>query len=300
VLGYNSLKQYQSGSAYLGALIGRFGNRIAAGRFELNGQVYSLACNNAPNHLHGGERGFDRVVWGAEATDTEDGPSLLLSYESADGEEGYPGTLGVQVRYTLSHDNSIIIQYTAQTDKATPVNLTQHAYFNLTGEARRDVLGHHLQLNADRFTPVDKSLIPTGEYRTVAGTPLDFRESKAIGQDIHSNDPQIQRAGGFDHNFIVSEQADGELRHVAAVTEPESGRVMNVHSTEPGVQFYSGNFLEYPVQGAGQASGKYSGFCLETQHFPDSPNQPLFPSTILLPGETYHSRTIYSFSVITE
>jgi aldose 1-epimerase len=300
VLGYDSLEKYQSGTAYLGALVGRFGNRIADGRFKLNGQVYSLACNGAPNHLHGGERGFDKMVWDAETVDAEDGPCLLLSYESEDGEEGYPGTLRVQVRYTLSHDNSLVIQYTAQTDKATPVNLTHHAYFNLTGEVRRDVLGHHLQLNADQFTPVDSTLIPTGEYRPVAGTPLDFRDRKAIGDDIRSNDPQIQFAGGFDHNYIVSEKADDELRHVATVTEPESGRVMKVHSTEPGVQFYSGNFLEDSIQETGQASGKHSGFCLETQHFPDSPNQPHFPSTILQPGDTYRSRTIYSFSVITE
>lgn len=300
VLGHDSLEEYQSGTAYLGALIGRFGNRIGAGRFELDNQAYSLACNNGPNHLHGGERGFDKVVWDAEAEETEDGPSLMLSYVSEDGEEGYPGTLDAEVRYTLNHGNALVIQYMARTDKATPVNLTNHAYFNLTGGAGHDVLGHHLTLNADRFTPVDSTLIPTGEYCSVAGTPLDFRHGKAMGEDICARHPQIENAGGYDHNFVVAEQADGVLRHVATVTEPESGRLMTVHSTEPGVQFYSGNFLDGTLSGRGRVFGKHSGFCLETQHFPDSPNKPHFPSTILRPGGIYQSKTLYTFSVITE
>jgi aldose 1-epimerase len=288
VLGYGSLAEYEADSAYIGALIGRYGNRVAAGRFELNGEQFRLAPNNSPNHLHGGERGFDKVVWSAEPLAGSGGPGLLLTYVSADGEEGYPGTLSVQVRYRLTDDDRFAIEYQARTDRATPVNLTSHGYFNLTGGLKRDILNHLLEINADQFIPTDGTQIPTGEIRPVAGTPFDFRRARVVGDSIDADDAQIKIGCGYDHHFVVNHADDGELVFMARLSDPQSGRVMEVHSTEPGLQLYTGNHLG--------GSRNHYGVCLETQHAPDSPNQPGFPSTILQPGETYTSMTIYSFS----
>lgn len=297
VLGYDNLDDYIAASPYFGALIGRYGNRIRAGKFELDGVEYNLATNDGPNHLHGGDKGFDKVVWDSKMEETQNGPSLLLSYVSVDGEEGYPGTLHAVVRYTLTHDNELVVEYEAVTDKATPVNLTHHSYFNLSGNARRDILGHTLQLNADHFTPVDDTLIPTGEYRPVAGTPFDFRSAKPIGQDIGMDNEQLAFGGGYDHNWVVDQNADGAWRHILTLADPESGRLMTIHSDEPGLQFYSGNFLDGSNIGKGGVVYDYRyGMCLETQHFPDGPNQPNFPSTILQPGEVYKTRTVHTFS----
>lgn len=296
VLGYDTLAKYEADPAYFGALIGRYGNRIAAGKFELDGVEYTLAANNDPNHLHGGNRGFGKVVWEAFPEMTRNGPSLLLSYISPDGEEGYPGKLRVRVRYTLTYKSELIIDYDARTSKATPINLTQHSYFNLSGNAKRDILGHQLQIAADYFTPVDATQIPTGELRPVEGTPFDFLTARAIGADIDADDEQIRFGGGYDHNWVIDPEADGQLRRVATLSDPESGRVMTVESTEPGLQFFTVNFLDGPVKGKGVAYQNRAGLCLETQHFPDSPNQPTFPSTILEPGEEYESRTIYAFT----
>lgn len=296
VLGYEILSDYEAGTSYLGALIGRYANRIAAGRFELDGDTYTLATNNGPNQLHGGDQGFDKVVWEAEPSTSAEGPSLLLKYTSEDGEEGYPGTLVAEVRYSLTNDNEICIDYRAGTDKATPVNLTSHSYFNLSGDAKRDILGHHLEIAADHFTPVDSTLIPTGDYRPVEGSPFDFRSAKAIGDGINADDEQITFGGGFDHNWVIDQQADGEMRHMATLSDPESGRVLKVHSSKPGLQFYSGNFLNGSCTGKGVIHENRYGLCLEPQHFPDSPNQPGFPSTVVQPGEVYTTQTIYLFS----
>ena len=287
VLGYDSLARYEGGAAYIGALIGRFGNRIADGRFDLDGEVYRLATNNHPNHLHGGERGFDKRVWEARAEETANGPSLLLSYLSEDGEEAYPGNLTVIVRSTLGNDDSLLIEYEATCDRATPVNLTHHGYFNLAGEPGNDVLGHEVEIYADHYTPVDSHLIPTGEIAPVAGTPLDFRAPETIGARINEDHEQLQIGGGYDHNFVLNKTGRMEPELAARVYEPLSGRVMEVHTSEPGVQFYSANFL--------QGFRPRTGLCLETQHFPDSPNQPGFPSTILRPGKSFRSQTVYSF-----
>jgi aldose 1-epimerase len=296
VLGYDSLAEYEADAKYFGAAIGRYGNRIAGGRFELDGQSHTLAANNGPNHLHGGDRGFNKVVWEAQPSMERAGPSLLLTYTSVDGEEGYPGKLTVRVRYTLTDSDQVVIRYTANTDQATPVNLTNHSYFNLNGLGGQDILGHRLTINADAFTPVDGGLIPTGERRPVAGTPFDFRRAKAVGAEIDSDDEQIEFGGGYDHNFVINQDPDAETGYVATLTDPESGRVMVVESSEPGVQFYSGNFLDGSSSGKGWVHGRRTGLCLETQHFPDSPNQPGFPGTILRPGETFRSRTVYSFT----
>lgn len=295
VLGYETLAEYEAENPYFGALIGRYGNRIGKGRFELNGEVYQLTTNDGPNHLHGGERGFDKVVWDATAEETGNGPSLLLSYTSEDGEEGYPGTLHAVVRYTLTQDDQLAIEYEATADQATPVNLTHHSYFNLSGNARRDILGHELAIYADEFTPVDETLIPTGEYRPVQDSPFDFRAAKPIGRDIGMEDEQLGFGLGYDHNWVVDRDADGEWRHVATLYDPESGRTMEVHSSEPGLQFYSGNFLDGSLSGKGVVYEHRYGLCLETQHFPDSPNQPGFPGTILNPGEVYATKTVYTF-----
>lgn len=296
VLGYDSLAEYEEMNPYFGALIGRYGNRIDKGQFELDGKSYQLTVNDGSNHLHGGDRGFDKVVWNAKMEEGENGPSLILTYTSEDGEEGYPGSLHAIVRYTLTHDNELAITYEAESDSPTPVNLTHHSYFNLVGNAERDILDHRLEIPANHFTPVDNTLIPTGEYRPVDGTPFDFRTAKPIGQDIGADNEQIRFGLGFDHNWVIDPSADGEWRHAATLSDPASGRVMTVHSNEPGLQFYSGNFLDGTVTGKGTVYRYRYGLCLETQHFPDSPNQAYFPNTILRPGERYQTKTVYAFS----
>jgi len=297
VLGYDDAEGYRRNNGpYMGAIIGRYANRIAKGMFMLDGQIYQLATNNGPNHLHGGNKGFDKVVWQAEEFRNADGAGVLLRYTSADGEEGYPGTLKVQVTYTLSDTNELIIDYVATTGKATPVNLTHHSYFNLTG-ATHDVLDHELTIDADRYTPIDPTSIPTGEIAPVEGTPFDFRQPTSIGARIQQDNEQLRNGKGYDHNFVLNRQGEG-LVHAAHVYDPSSGRVIDVSTTEPGVQFYSGNFLDGSIKGkSGRVYQQRFGFCLETQHFPDSPNRPQFPSTILRPGVDYRSRTVYAFSV---
>ncbi len=295
-LGFNQVEKYEDGHPYFGALIGRYGNRIGGASFSLEGETYELAANNGPNALHGGTMGFDKHLYEAHEIDRPDATGLELYRISPDGEEGYPGNLEVHVRYLLTADNALRIEYEATTDKATPVNLTNHAYFNLRGEGEGDILGHLLMINADQFTPVDETLIPTGALASVEGTPFDFRSPTPIGQRIEADDEQIRMGGGYDHNFVLSKDGEG-LQLAASVYEPESGRYMEVLTTEPGVQFYSGNFLNGSVVGKSNVPYDFRyGFCLETQHFPDSPNQPQFPSTILEPGETYRSTTVYRFS----
>lgn len=298
VLGYDAIDGYLKASPYFGSIIGRYGNRIARGRFTLDGKEYTLAANNGPNALHGGTKGFDKVVWRAEPFEKSEGVGVVFSYTSPDGEEGYPGKLEATVTYTLDDANTLSFDYRAVTDKPTPVNLTQHSYFNLAGDGQGDILGHELMLKASRFTPVDSTLIPTGEIRSVAGTPFDFTTPHTIGERIGTGDEQIRFGGGYDHNFVLDRDAGDSLQLAARVYEPTSGRVMEVSTTEPGVQFYSGNFLDGSITGkAGHVYRHRTGFCLETQHYPDSPNKPEFPSTILKPGEEYRSRTVYAFSV---
>jgi len=297
VLGYDSLDQYQSAKGYLGALIGRYGNRIAKGKFSLDGKEYKLAVNNGVNHLHGGLKGFDKVVWTANPSLQADGPHLELSYLSRDGEEGYPGNLNVKVEYILTNSNELKIVYSATTDKPTIVNLTNHSYFNLAGQGHGLILDHQLTLNADRFTPTDDGSIPTGELRNVKGTPFDFTKSTSIGARIDQDNEQLKFGNGYDHNFVLNKNGN-EPSLAATVYEPTSGRVMEVFTTEPGVQFYTGNFLDGSTKGkGGQTYPRRSGFCLETQHFPDSPNKPKFPSVVLRPGKTYSQTTIYKFSI---
>jgi aldose 1-epimerase len=294
-LGYESLDGYLEKTAYFGAIIGRYGNRIANGKFTLDGKEYTLAINNGPNALHGGLKGFDKVVWAAEPFENQDGAGVIFAYTSPDGEEGYPGNLKARVTYTLTAQNELIFDYHATTDKATPINLTNHTYFHLAGDGKGDILGHVLMLNADRLTPVDKNLIPTGELQSVKGTPLDFTKPTVVGARIHEQNEQLLFAGGYDHNFVINRQGPG-LALAARVEGPTTGRVMEVFTTEPGVQFYSGNFLDGTITGkGGHVYTPRTGFCLETQHFPDSPNKPQFPSTILRPGEAYDSKTVYKF-----
>jgi aldose 1-epimerase len=295
VLGYDSLQGYIKGTSYFGAMIGRYGNRIAHGQFTLDGKRYTLATNNGPNSLHGGRVGFDRVIWQVEnAAIVAEVAQLSLTYTSRDGEEGYPGNLKVTAVYTLTEDNTLRLDYTAVTNESTPVNLTQHSYFNLRG--RGDVLGNVLQIPADQFTPVDSTLIPTGELRPVAGTPFDFRNPTAIGARIGAADEQLKFGKGYDHNWVITKPA-GTLTVVATVYEPDTGRVLEVSSTEPGVQFYTGNFLDGSSMGkGGWAYAVHEGLALEPQHFPDSPNHPNFPSAILAPGQTYHNTISYRFS----
>lgn len=296
-LACDSLSGYLKGVPYFGALIGRYGNRIAKGKFTLEDKEYTLVQNNGVNALHGGTKGFDKVLWTAMPVDGEE-PQLKLNYTSADGEEGYPGKLEVEVVYTLQKNNALKIDYKATTDKATVVNLTNHTYFNLTGDASKDVLGHEVTLQADKFLPVDESLIPTGELKAVAGTPFDFTSAHTIGERINdAKDVQIKYGKGYDHCWVFT-KAGNELKKVASVYEPTTGRVIEVATTEPAIQFYSGNFLDGTVIGEGGIPAKFrTGFCLETQHYPDSPNQPKFPTTVLKPGETYQTTTVYSFSI---
>lgn len=296
-LGFDNLEGYLENKPYFGAIIGRCGNRIANGRFSLDGHEYTLAMNNGSNSLHGGLVGFNKVIWKAEPFQNDQGRGVILSYTSKDGEEGYPGNLQSKVTYTLSDKNELIFDYHATTDKATPINLTQHTYFNLAGEGTGVVLGHELRLNAERFTPIDKNLITTGEIRSVEGTPLDFTRPTTIGSRIAGKYDQLVLARGYDHNFVITGERD-TLKFTARVHEPKSGRVLEAYTTEPGVQFYSGNFLDGTIVGKhGHAYEQREGFCLETQHFPDSPNHPEFPSTILRPGKTFQSRTVFKFSV---
>jgi len=292
VLGFDALADYTDKVPFFGAIIGRYGNRIAGGRFTLDGKSCTLACNNGPNHLHGGIRGFDKVLWQAENVQA-DVASLTLTYLSPDMEEGYPGNLSVKVSYALTDDDRLAIDYSASTDKKSVINLTNHSYFNLAGEGQ--ILDHELFIDADRYTPIDEGLIPTGELAQVVNTPFDFRTPQAIGARINAQDEQLIRAGGYDHNYVLNGKM-GELRRAAAAFEPRTGRLLEVWTTEPGMQLYTGNFLDGTLTGKeGRSYGYRSGFCLETQHFPDSPNHPAFPTTVINPGEIWASRTVFRF-----
>ncbi len=295
VLGFDNLAQYMKGHPCFGCTVGRVANRIAKGRFTLDGKTYTLATNNGPNALHGGLKGFDKVVWQPKIMVKAEGPGLELAYTSKDGEEGYPGNLTVTAVYTLTTDNALKLEYTATTDKPTVVNLTQHSYFNLAGKG--DILGHEVMMPADRFTPVDSTLIPTGELRPVNGTPFDFRNPTTIGARINQTDEQLKFGNGYDHNFVFSKPA-GQLTLMARVFEPTTRRVLEVYSTEPGLQFYSGNFLNGSNKGKDGCVYQFrNAFCMEPQHVPDSPNKPEFPSVVLKPGQTYKNTIIFKFSV---
>jgi aldose 1-epimerase len=294
VLGHETLEGYRPNPPYFGAIVGRYANRIAQGTFKLDGETYTLPKNDGPNTLHGGTRGFDKAVWDAEPLKGETG--VAFSYFSKDGEEGFPGNVRVKVTYTLTNANALEIDYEATTDKATPINLSQHSYFNLKGEGNGDILDHEIMINADRFTPVDKNLIPTGELRPVKGTPFDFTTPTRIGARIDDNYDQLVLGHGYDHNFVIH-RTGGGLVLAARVYEPTTGRTLEVSTTQPGVQFYTGNFLDGTITGKnGQVYKHRYGFCLETQHFPDSPNHPSFPNTILKPGETFREKTVFKFS----
>ena len=296
VLGYDSLEGYLRGSPYFGAIVGRYANRIAKARFTLDGRTYTLAANDNGNSLHGGLRGFDKVVWHATPFQDSTEVGVRLSYVSADGDEGYPGRLDVEVTYALTDAHALRIDYRARADKPTVLNLSHHGYFNLAGHASGDILGQEIEILADRFTPVDSLLIPTGEVRAVSGTPMDFRTPTAMGARIAQDDQQLRFGRGYDHNWVLNGEA-GTLRLVARVRELRSRRVMEVYTTEPGIQFYSGNFLDGTNVGKGGVPYRHrAGFCLETQHFPDSPNHPDFPSTVLRPGQEMRSTTVYRFS----
>jgi aldose 1-epimerase len=298
VLGYNNLQGYINNNPYFGSIVGRYGNRIGGAKFSLDGEEFTLAKNDGENSLHGGLKGFDKVLWNAEPVTGEDSVSLKLTYLSRDGEEGFPGNLKVTVTYTLTNDNSFRIDYLATTDKTTVVNLTNHTYWNLAGEGSGDILKHELMLNADSFTPVLQGLITTGEITSVENTPMDFRRSTAVGDRIESDYEQLKLGRGYDHNWVLNSKEDDKPGLAAGVYEPVSGRFMEIFTTEPGIQFYSGNFLDGSITGkSGRAYGLRSGLCLETQHFPDSPNKPGFPPVVLKPGEVYKTTTIHKFSV---
>jgi aldose 1-epimerase len=294
VLGFDDLAAYEERSPFFGCIAGRFANRIAKGRFSLDGQNYKLAVNNGPNHLHGGKVGFDKAVWKAEAVTNTHGVGIALSHSSPAGDEGYPGALSSTVTYTWNNDNELRIHYKATTDAPTVLNLTNHSYFNLAGQG--NVLQHDLQLECDAFTPTDSVAIPTGEIRPTAGTPFDFSQPHTIGERINAAEQQIQFGGGYDHNFVINGRP-GHLRRCATVHEGTTSRVLEVETTEPGVQLYTGNFLDGLKGKGGAVYRKRDGFCLETQHYPDSPNHPTFPTTVLRPGETYESTTVFRFSV---
>lgn len=295
ILGYDSLEQYLTGNPYFGAAIGRYGNRIAGGTFELDGKAYQLAKNNGENALHGGPGGFHNVYW--DMRKKEDVNAVEFNYHSKDGEEGYPGNLEVKMTYTLTDQNELIIDYQATTDQPTVINLTHHSFFNLAGEGSGDVLGHELMINADRFTPVNDQLIPTGEMKPVRGTPFDFTKPHLIGERIDGKDQQLTYGRGYDHNWVLNRTGDG-LSLAAQVREPNTGRTLEVWTTEPGLQFYSGNFLDGSDKGFGGKAYEFRGaFCLEAQHFPDSPNHANFPTTLLRPGEVYSQQTVYKFGV---
>jgi aldose 1-epimerase len=296
VLGHETLEGYIPNTPYFGVIVGRYANRIANAAFILDGVKYALAKNDGPNSLHGGIKGFNQQIWEGKEFKNAKGVGVGFSYLSKDGEEGYPGNLKVNVSYTLTNENQLVVDYEATTDKATPLNLSQHSYFNLAGEGNGDILGHHLMLNADRFTPVDKTLIPTGELRPVKGTPMDFTKPTAIGARISDDYEQLVVGRGYDHNWVINRK-DDSLTLAAKVHEPTSGRIMEVFTTQPGVQFYSGNFLDGTITGKqGHVYKHRYGLCLETQHYPDSPNHPEFPSSILRPGQTFKSQTVFKFS----
>lgn len=299
VLGHDDAAGYFPNPPFFGALIGRYGNRIAKGKFSIDGHEYTLPTNDGPNSLHGGTTGWNQKLWDMDAFQDKDGPGVVLTLTSPDGDMGYPGTVKAKVTYTLTDDNTLRIQYTATTDKPTVINLTQHSYFNLSAGASPDILSHELMLNAAQYTPVDATLIPTGELASVDHTPFDFRTPTAIGARINDKNEQLERGKGYDHNFVLTKvpsAASGGLELAARVSDPTSGRTLEVLTTEPGIQFYSGNFLDGTLTGKGGVKIAHrSGFCLETQHFPDSPNHPNFPSTVLRPGETYSTTTVWRF-----
>jgi len=298
ILGFDSLDPYLAGVPYFGATVGRFANRIAKGRFTLDGKTYQLALNNGPNSLHGGRQGFDKRVWQAQPFESPTGPAVRLSYLSPAGEEGYPGELTAHVTYRLNDDDSLAIEFEATASAPTPVNLANHAYFNLTGDPRHSILDHVLQIHAGRFTPVDATLIPTGELRSVAGTPFDFRRPTTIGSRIGDDDEQLRFGGGYDHNWVLDKTGPAPLSLAAVLADPGSGRALEIRTTQPGLQFYSGNFLGGgKTAGAGGAFERRTALCLETQHFPDSPNQPGFPSSLLRPGQIYSEKTVLAFRV---
>ncbi|PIB35778.1 galactose mutarotase [Reichenbachiella sp. 5M10] len=297
VLGFDHFESYLNNSPFFGALIGRYGNRIGDAKFSLDDTEYTLSANDGKNHLHGGLKGFDQKVWYSESFETEDGIGVLLKRMSLDGEEGYPGDLQCEVTYTLTNANQLILEYKATTNKKTVVNLTNHSYFNLSGNPTTTVLDHQLELPASKFVPVNETLIPTGELTSVAGTPFDFQKLTAIGQGINDEHPQIRYGGGYDHCWVYTDTTKA-LKYGGMVYEATSGRVLKIHTTEPGVQFYSGNFLDGTLTGKGNIKyNQRSGLCLETQHFPDSPNQSQFPTTVLEPGQEYYTKTVYEFSI---
>jgi aldose 1-epimerase len=301
VLGFDELDGYLGRNPYFGAVVGRYGNRIARGRFTVDGETFQLATNNGANHIHGGLRGFDKQLWRGEPFERDGNAGVVFTLTSRDGDQGYPGNLGVRVTYSLRPSNELSVEYEATTDKVTPINLTQHSYFNLESDRGGDILGHELTIDADRFTPVDEWLIPTGELAPVEGTPFDFRSPTAIGARIDSDNAQLRYAQGYDHNFVLRRQGSGagRLMHAARLVDPKSGRTLDVSTTEPGIQFYSGNSLDGTVKGkSGRVYHRRHGLCLETQHFPDSPNHPAFPSTTLRPGERFQSETVFAFGVI--